>query len=124
VSIVEPRLAPMKISFTTTEITVTGSTEQGDWRDQFVQALVKQTHGRALVDQTKTEEGTDFPITTKAAEAVVALLSQQPEAMTVDIRPGRVTVTGAIPDDARRRAIVAVFKRLFGEKTVIDQTTT
>ncbi|SMD26131.1 BON domain-containing protein [Kibdelosporangium aridum] len=124
VSVVDPELAPMRFSFIANEITVTGSTEQQAWRDQFVRAMSKQTHGRTLIDETKTQRGTDFPITTKAAEAVVALLSQQPETMTVDVKPGRVTVAGVIADEDRRKAIVAVFKRLFGDKTVIDQTKT
>lgn len=124
VSVVDPELALMRFSFVANEITVTGSTEQQAWRDQFVRAMSKQTHGRTLIDETKTQRGTDFPITTKAAEAVVALLSQQPETMTVDVKPGRVTVAGVIADEDRRKAIVAVFKRLFGDKTVIDQTKT
>ncbi|RSM80425.1 hypothetical protein DMH04_30310 [Kibdelosporangium aridum] len=124
VSIVDPELVPMRISFTPNDITVTGSTEQQAWREQFLQALINQAHGRALIDETKTQRGTDFPMTTKAAETVVAVLSQQPEPMTVDVRPNRVVVAGTIPDEGRRTAIVALFKRLFGEKTVVDQTTT
>ncbi|MCE7007207.1 hypothetical protein LWC34_30955 [Kibdelosporangium philippinense] len=124
VSVVDPELVPMRMSFTPSTITVTGSTEQEAWRSQFVRALSRQTHGRKLVDETKTQRRTDFPMTTTAAETVVAVLSQQPEAMTVDVRPNKVVVAGTIPDDGRRKAIVALFKRLFGEKTVVDQTKT
>nr|WP_157529034.1 BON domain-containing protein [Kibdelosporangium sp. MJ126-NF4]CEL21453.1 hypothetical protein [Kibdelosporangium sp. MJ126-NF4]CTQ95980.1 hypothetical protein [Kibdelosporangium sp. MJ126-NF4] len=124
VSVVDPRMPLMRLAFTPAEVTVTGSTEQPAWREQFVRALGERTHGRALVDQTTTVVGTDFPMTRSAAEAVVGLLTQLQDKVTVEVVPGAVTITGAIPDDNRRRAVIALFKRLFGEKAVADKTTT
>jgi hypothetical protein len=124
VSVVDPELAPMTLVFRTGEVVVTGTTEQQAWREQFIAKLIEHTHGRALVDETKLERGTDFPITTKAAEAVVALLTQQPEDMTVTVEARKVTITGVVPDDNRRKAIVALMKRLFGDSTVMDKTKT
>lgn len=122
VSVVEPKLAPMTMVFRTGEVVVSGTTEQQAWREQFVHGLIEHTHGRALVDETRTERGTDFPITTKAAETVVALITQQPEDMTVTIEARKVTIAGVVPDDNRRKAIVALMKRLFGDSTVVDKT--
>ncbi|CAM3626176.1 hypothetical protein KIPE111705_17675 [Kibdelosporangium persicum] len=124
VSIVEPRLPPIRLKFTPAGITVTGSTEQEAWRRQFVQALTRHLNGRKLVDETKAVKGTDFPITTKAAEVVVALLSRQPEETAVTVTPDKLTLTGTIPDEKRRTAIITAFKRLFGDKAVVDQTKT
>nr|QEO73996.1 hypothetical protein [uncultured bacterium] len=124
VSIVEPRLPPIRMRFTAGDVTVTGSTEQEAWRRQFVEALTRHTNGRKFVDETKAVKGTDFPITTKAAEVVVALLSRQPEETTVTVAPDKLTITGTIPDDNRRNAIITAFKRLFGNKAVVDQTKT
>lgn len=124
VSIVVPDLPQVRFEFTPNDITITGSTEQESRRQEFVRALTKRAHGRKLVDGTKTLDGTDFPITGKAAAVVVAVLSQQPEETTVTVVPGKVTVAGTIPDDNRRKAIIAAFKRLFGDKTVADQTKT
>jgi hypothetical protein len=122
VSVVDPELAPMTLVFRTGEIVVSGTTEQEAWRAQFVEELTEHTHGRVLVDETRTERGTDFPITTKAAETVVALIAQQPEDMTVVVEARKVTVSGVVPDENRRKAIVALMKRLFGDGTVVDKT--
>jgi hypothetical protein len=122
VSVVDPKLSPMTMLFRTGEVVVSGTTEQQAWREQFVHKLIQHTHGRAFVDETRTERGTDFPITTKAAETVVALLTQQPEEMTVTIEARKVTITGVVPDDHRRKAIVVLMKRLFGDSTVVDKT--
>jgi hypothetical protein len=122
VSIVDPSLAPMTLVFRAGEVVVTGTTAQEAWREQFVERLTEHTHGRVLVDETRTERGTDFPITTKAAETVVALIAQQPEDMTVVVEARKVTVSGVVPDENRRKAIVALMKRLFGDSTVVDKT--
>ncbi|MBP2319901.1 ribosomal protein L6P/L9E [Kibdelosporangium banguiense] len=124
VSVVDPELTSMSMVFRTGEVVVTGTTEQQSWREQFIRKLTQHTHGRALVDETKTQRGTDFPIKTKAAEALVALITQQPEDMTVTIEARKVTIAGVVPDDNRRKAIVALMKRLFGDTTVVDQTKT
>ncbi|MET0236272.1 MAG: hypothetical protein ABW224_16620 [Kibdelosporangium sp.] len=123
VSIVDPVLAPLRLVFRAEEVVVTGATEQQAWRAQFVARLAANTHGRRLVDETTSERGTDFPITTEAAGSVVALITQQPEEMTVLVDAGQVTISGVVPDSNRRKAIVAVLKRLFGDTTVIDRTT-
>ncbi|ONI88975.1 hypothetical protein ALI144C_05580 [Actinosynnema sp. ALI-1.44] len=123
VSVVDPQLPPMRITATPTGVTVTGSTHQQAWREWFVHALTEKTHGRKLVDQTKTVSGTDFPLTTPAAAAVVSLLSQLPDTVTVEVARSKVAVIGAIPDDNRRKAVVGLFKRLFGEAAIADKTT-
>jgi hypothetical protein len=122
VSFVEPVLVPMRFTFRAGEVVVTGVTGQQSWRSQFVGRLSKQTHGRKFVDETRTERGTDFPIETKGAETLVALFSQLPEDITVDVDGPKMTVRGVIPDDNRRKAVIAVMKRLFGDSSVIDQT--
>ncbi|ALG07346.1 hypothetical protein AOZ06_10790 [Kibdelosporangium phytohabitans] len=124
VSVVDPRMPPMRITGTPAGVTVTGSTHQQAWRERFVRALSARTHGRKLVDQTTTVTGTDFPLTTSAAEVVVSLLSQLPDTVSVDVAANKVIVTGSIPDDNRRRSVVGLFKRLFGESVVTDKTTT
>lgn len=123
VSVEEPRMPPMRLAFGAGRITVSGSTEQQAWRERFVQALSARTHGHPLVDETKTVVGTDFPMTTPAAEAVVNLLAQLRDDLAVDVTPGTVTVTGTLQDGARRTAVIGLFKRLFGE-AVADKTTT
>lgn len=123
VSTIEPNLAPMRILFQANEITVVGSTEQQAWRERFVGAIGAEANGRAVVDQTRTVPNTDFPITTTAAAAVVSLITQQPEDMTVVVDAGKVTVSGVLHQN-HRAAIVALMRRLFGAPTVIDQTRT
>jgi hypothetical protein len=118
----DPELGPMRLLFHGNEVTVTGVTSNPQWRDGFLMAIGAQAHGRTIVNETKTVPGTDFPITTAAAEAVVALITQQPEDMTVSVEPGRVTVAGVVADNAKRTRIVTVLRRLFGDGTLVDKT--
>jgi hypothetical protein len=120
----DPELGPMRLLFHGGEITVTGVTSSQAWRDGFLMAIGAQAHGRTIVDETKTVAGTDFPITTQAAELVVALISQQPEDMTVSIEPGRVSVAGVVRDNVKRTRIVAALRRIFGAGTLVDKTKT
>ncbi len=120
----DPELGPMRMIFAAGQVTVTGVTGQAAWRDGFLTAIGEQSHGRRIVDETKTVAGTDFPITTEAARAVVSVITQQPEDMTVAVEPGRVMVAGVVPDNARRMAVVTVLRRLFGADTVVDKTKT
>jgi hypothetical protein len=119
-----PALRPMKLVVHGTEVVITGATGKDEWRQRFVGALKSQAHGRTIVDQTKTVADTDFPITTVAAEAVVAVITQQPSDMTIAVDEGQVVIAGVVPDGVRKTVIVTLLRRLFGAATVIDQTKT
>lgn len=120
----DPALRPMRLVFHGNQVEVSGASGKDEWRREFVDRLKPQAHGRTVVDQTKTVPGTDFPITTTAAEAVVAVVTQQPSDLTVAVEAGQVTVTGVVKDPAIRSAIVTVLRRFLGATTVIDQTRT
>jgi kynureninase len=125
VSALRPEFAPMRITFQGSEIVVTGATGKQAWRDRFIGVLRRQAPSRShLVDQTQTVPGTDFPITTTAAAAVIAVIARQPADMTVSVDSGLMTVSGVVPDAGRHTAIVSVLHRLFGADKVIDQTRT
>jgi hypothetical protein len=124
VSTIDPVLRPMKLVFHAGEVVVSGVTGKDEWRQRFIAALGAKAHGRTIVDDTKTVADTDFPITTLAAQAAVAIITQQSSDMTISVDAGQVTIAGVVPDANRRNAIVTVLRRLFGAATVVDQTKT
>ncbi|TCO44704.1 BON domain-containing protein [Actinocrispum wychmicini] len=122
VATVDPVLRPMRLVFQGGQVVVSGATGKDEWRRAFVDSLKPHANGHPVVDQTRTVPDTDFPITTTAAEAMVAVVTQQRSDLTIAVEAGQVTITGVVPDAAVRSAIVTVLRRFLGATTVIDQT--
>jgi hypothetical protein len=116
-----PGLRPMKLTFHADQVVVTGASGKDEWRKGLVAALQQQAHGRTVVDRTRTVADTDFPLTTTAAEIVVAVLTQQSSDLTVDVDNGQVTVTGVVPDPDKRAVVISVLRRFLGA-ALVDHT--
>ncbi|MFD1050622.1 hypothetical protein ACFQ1S_36395, partial [Kibdelosporangium lantanae] len=78
---------------------------------------------RTVVDRTRTVADTDFPVTTTAAEVVVAVLTEVRSDLTVDAHDNQVIVAGVVPDDGERAALVGVLRRFLGA-ALVDHTKT
>jgi osmotically-inducible protein OsmY len=123
VSAREPALAPLTIAVDDSQVVVTGTTQRDAWRKQYLQVIGEYTHGRTLVDHTKTSPDTDFAMTTTAVAALVSVLTQAPGTdVKVSVVDGRVVLDGVQPDAARKASTAKLLGRLYGNGVVVDKT--